>query len=137
MGAFSTSWNGWQGKDIYKTLRSSQNLNLIFYIFNMYYSYIFYVIFVKVICSLKNLKKLDLYCECERTLEDLARVFQSCSKLTELNTSAFGCKMDEMTEDLIDKLRPGFQRLRRLDILCSINNDSWLGFQKMLTCVKR
>ena len=89
--------------------------------------------FVKVICSLKNLKKLDLYCECERTLEDLARVFQSCSKLTELNTSAFGCKMDEMTEDLIDKLRPGFQRLRRLDILCSINNDSWLGFQKMLT----
>jgi hypothetical protein len=87
--------------------------------------------FVEVICSMKNLEKLNL--EYDLTLEHLALVFQSCSKLVELNISAFEFEMDKMTEDLIDKLRPGFQRLRCLDLFCFIDNDSWPRFQEMLT----
>ena len=85
----------------------------------------------KVICSMKNLEKLKL--ENFLTLEDLALVFQSCSKLIELNISAFKFEMDEIDEDVKNHLRPGFQRLRRLHLLCFIDSDSWPGFQEMLT----
>jgi hypothetical protein len=87
--------------------------------------------FCGVICSMKNLAKLNL--EYDLTLEDLARVFQSCSKLTELHISASEFEMDEMDEDVFNQLRSGFQRLRWLDLEYFIDNDSWPGFQEMLT----
>ena len=66
-------------------------------------------------------------------LEDLATVFQSCSKLSELNIKATGLQMDEMDEVLFDQLRSGFRRLRHLCIVSSIVNDTWPVIQKMLT----
>ena len=88
--------------------------------------------FLKVICSMKNLEKLTLKTY-HLTLEDLAPVFQSCSNLIELNIFATGSEIDEMGEVLIDQLRSGFRRLRRLDVACSIVEDSWQGIQEMLT----
>jgi len=86
---------------------------------------------IKAICSMKNLEKLIL--RNDLTLEDLALVFQSCSKVIELNITAFEFEMDKMVEDLKNQLRPGFQRLRRLDLECFIDNVSWPGFQEMFT----
>ena len=73
--------------------------------------------FVEVICSMKNLESLDFH-EHELTLDRLAHVFQSCSKLTELNIGT-ECKPPEMDEHLKNQLRSRFQKLRRLD-LCFI-----------------
>jgi len=81
---------------------------------------------------MKNLGKLTLKAYYLK-LEDFAPVFQSCSKLSELNISANGLKIDEMREDLVDQLRSGFRKLRRLCIRYCINNDSWQGIQEMLT----
>ena len=86
--------------------------------------------FLKVICSMKNLEKLTLKTY-HLTLEDLAPVFQSCSNLIELNIFATGSEIDEMGEVLIDQLRSGFRRLRRVD--CSIVNNSWPGIPEMLS----
>ena len=88
--------------------------------------------FVPIICSMKNLGKLTLTA-CHLKLEDLAPVFQSCSKLSELNIKATGLQMDEMGDVLFDQLRSGFRRLRRLEVACSIFNDTWPGIQEMLT----
>jgi hypothetical protein len=85
---------------------------------------------VKIVCSMKNLEQLDLHCDL--TLEDLAHVFQSCSKLEFLSTEF---EMGEMDQDLINHLRPGFQRLRQLHLFCLIDDDTWPGFQEMLTSV--
>jgi hypothetical protein len=87
--------------------------------------------FFEAICSMKNLATLNL--DYNLTLEDLAHVFQSCSKLTELRISASEFEMDEMDEDLFNQLRSGFQRLRCLDLEYFIDGDSWRGFQEMLT----
>jgi hypothetical protein len=84
---------------------------------------------VEVISSMKNLEKLDV----DLTLEDLARVFQSCSKLVELHITTDGCEMLEMAEHLKDQLRSVFQKLRCLDLLCFIDNGSWPVIQEMLT----
>jgi hypothetical protein len=84
--------------------------------------------FVQVICSMKNLEKLEL--DYDLTLEDLAHVFQSCSKLIELEITAFECKMDE---DIKNQLRPGFQRLRRLHLGWNVDNDLLTVMQEMLT----
>jgi hypothetical protein len=87
--------------------------------------------FVELICSMKNLKTLRLFGK-EMTLEDLARVFQSCSKLNDLFIPANGRKMSEVAEHLKNQLRPGFQKLRRLG-LKQIDDDSWPVIQEMLT----
>jgi hypothetical protein len=89
--------------------------------------------FVEVICSMKNLKILFGR---KLTLEDLAHVFESCSKITNLFIPANGRKMSEMAEHLKNQLRSGFQRLRYLD-LKQIDNDSWPVIQEMLTYVNR
>ena len=91
--------------------------------------------FVPIICSMKNLETLTVEADHVKHLQliDFAPVFQSCSKLSELNISANGLKIDEMREDLVDQLRSGFRRLRRLDVACSIVEDSWQGIQEMLT----
>jgi hypothetical protein len=87
--------------------------------------------FFEVLCSMKNLKYL--YLSYHLTLEALAHVFHSCSKLTELRISTSGIEMGEMGEELFNQLRTGFQRLTYLDLEYFINNDSWPGFQEMLT----
>ena len=81
---------------------------------------------------MKNLGKLTLTA-CHLKLEDFAPVFQSCSNLSELNISATVFKIDEMDGDLVDQLRSGFRKLRRLYIKYCINDDSWQGIQEMLT----
>ena len=86
--------------------------------------------FVPIICSMKNLEKLTLKTY-HLTLKDLAPVFQSCSNLIVLNIFATGSEIDEMGEVLIDQLRSGFRRLRRVD--CSIVNNSWPGIPEMLS----
>ena len=88
--------------------------------------------FVPFFCSMKNLEKwtLTVY---DLKLEDFAPVFQSCSNLSDLNISATVFKIDEMDGDLVDQLRSGFRKLRRLYIKYCINDDSWPGIQKMLT----
>jgi hypothetical protein len=88
--------------------------------------------FVKLISSMKNLETLRSFGK-ELTLEDLAHVFQSCSKITNLRINANGCKISEMAEHLKFQLRSGFQKLRRLRLVCFINNDSWPGIQEILT----
>jgi hypothetical protein len=88
--------------------------------------------FVELTCSMKNLEELDLF-GCELTLEDLAHVFQSCSQITNLSITGDSDEMPNMTEHLKNQLRPGFHKLRRLDLRCSIYNDSWLVLQEMLT----
>ena len=75
---------------------------------------------------MKNLEQLDLHCDL--TLEDLALVFQSCSKLVVLDIYIHQFEMGEV---VIDQLKPGFQRLRRLNLECAI--VSWAGIQEMLT----
>jgi hypothetical protein len=87
--------------------------------------------FLEVICSMKNLEKLDL--DYKLTLEDLARVFQSCSKLVELRIATYGCKTHKMSEHLKNQLRSGFRKLRRLKLGFSIDNDTLPVFQEMLT----
>jgi hypothetical protein len=86
--------------------------------------------FFEVICSMKNLEKLDF--NYKMTLEDLARVFQSCSKLVKLRIATYGCETLEVAEHLKDQLRPGFQKLRCLNLVCLIDDDSWPVIQKML-----
>jgi hypothetical protein len=76
----------------------------------------------RVISSMKTLEKLEL--ESYMSFGDLAHVFQSCPKLTELKITAFEFEMEEMGEDLKNQLRPGFQRLRRLYLSWYIDNDS-------------
>jgi hypothetical protein len=76
----------------------------------------------QVISSMKTLETLEL--ESYMSFRDLALVFQSCSKLTELNFTAFEFEMYGMGEDLKIELRPGFQRLRRLHLRWYIDSDS-------------
>jgi hypothetical protein len=83
--------------------------------------------FVKIIRSMKKLEILTTDAH-YLTLEDLALVFQSCSKLVVLDIYIHQFEMDEA---VIDQLKPGFQRLRRLNLECAI--VSWAGIQEMLT----
>ena len=87
---------------------------------------------VELIYSMKNLEKLDIF-DYNLTLEDLARVFQSCSKLIELDIVTRNYKSLEIAKHLKDQLKSGFQRLRRLDLVCKIDKDSWPVTQEMLT----
>ena len=86
--------------------------------------------FVKIICSMKNLEKLTSNADHQR-LGDLALVFQSCSKLIKIHIPTLKFEFDNMDGALIDQLRPGFQRLRCLDLDCSM--VLWAGIQEMLT----
>ncbi len=90
--------------------------------------------FAGVICSMKNLETLNLF-EDELPLDTscLAHVFQSCSKLIELDIWIHECKTLEMDEHLKNHLRFGFQRLRFFSLSCSIDNDSWPVLLEMLT----
>jgi hypothetical protein len=88
--------------------------------------------FVELICLMKNLEELNL-CDYELTPDDLAHVFHSCSKLTNLYVPRHKYKTQKMDEHLKNQLRSGFQRLRCLHLECSINSDTWPMIQEMLT----
>ena len=60
--------------------------------------------FIEVICSMKNLETLQISYDYYLTPEDLARVFQSCSKLIKLDTN-FGRKTREIAEHLKNQMR--------------------------------
>ena len=88
--------------------------------------------FDELICSMKNLETLISFYY-YLTPEFLARVFQSCSKLIELDIANFGRETREIAENLKNQLKSGFQRLRYFSFLCFITNDSWPRIQEMLT----
>jgi hypothetical protein len=88
--------------------------------------------FVKLICSMKNLEELNLF-GCELAPVVLARVFQSCPKLIELNIGIHEYKTLQMDEHLKKRLKQGFQKLRRLRLDFFIHKDSWPLIQEMLT----
>jgi hypothetical protein len=88
--------------------------------------------FVEVICSLENVETLDLL-QHELAPDVLARVFQSCPKLTELYIATYLYKTLGVAGHLKNQLRPGFQKLRRIYLRCSIDNDTWPVIQEMLT----
>ncbi len=87
--------------------------------------------FVELICSMKNLEKLDTF-EYDLTPDVLAHVFQSCSKLIELHIETY-YKTLEIAEHVNNQLRSGFQKLRCLYLVCFIDNDTWPVIQRMLT----
>ena len=88
--------------------------------------------FVEMICSMRNVESLDLN-EHDLTPDVLAHVFQSCSKLIELCIATQKYKTLEMGEHRKNQLRPGFQNLRLLDLVCFIDNDTWSVIQEMMT----
>jgi hypothetical protein len=87
--------------------------------------------FLQVIHSMTNLENLRLL-EWDLTLtEDLARLFQSCPKLTELHMKLVKSQMLEMGEGLKNELRSGFQRLRLLEL--QWETYSWAVILEMFT----
>jgi hypothetical protein len=88
--------------------------------------------FVELICSMKNLESLDVN-EHDLAPDVLAYVFKSCSKLIEMDIAIQEYKMYEMAEHLKIQLRSGFQKLRRLDLIFSIDDDTLPVIQEMLT----
>jgi hypothetical protein len=90
----------------------------------------------ELICSMKNLEKLHVFgndLKLLKLIEALARVFQSCSKIIELNIAFWGIEMREVAEHLKNLLIPGFQRLRYFDINCCVEDDAWPVIQEMFT----
>lgn len=77
-------------------------------------------------CSMTKLQKLNLL-KCDLKLEQLSRVFRSCPELTELHCGLGDSEQLEMDGHLINMLRQGFQRLRR------IYDNSWPVIQEMFT----
>jgi hypothetical protein len=83
----------------------------------------------RVICSMTHLEKLS-FAECQLT-EDLAPLFRSCPKLTELHVTIVKSQKSEMIEELKNELRSGFQTLRLLELdSCFISGPA---IQEMLT----
>ena len=68
------------------SLQNNQQLKHVS--FESYHSSPFLEVQQVMICFMKNLEKLDL--SYKLTLEDLTRVFQSCSKLVELDIATDG-----------------------------------------------
>ena len=86
---------------------------------------------LKVIFSMNNLQKLDLLnWQLKPTKEDLACLFRSCPKLTELHLTLNDWQ-NEMNEDLKNELRSGFERLQLFELEWFIN--SWPGFHEIFT----
>jgi hypothetical protein len=88
--------------------------------------------FVQNICFMKNLEKLVLF-ERYLTLEDIALLFGSCHKLTEIRLNPFDCDQWEMDEKLKNQLRPGFQRLKIFELDCDLHPFSWPVLQEILS----
>ena len=87
----------------------------------------------RVVCSMNNLEKLNLL-KCVLTdtaMKDLALVFRSCPKLTELHLRLFEGQIFKKNEDLKNELRPGYQRLKIFELECW--SISWPSIQEVLT----
>ena len=89
-------------------------------------------LFVKVICSMRNLKTLLLRGN-ELTLGNLAHVFQSCPQIANLFLTNFKYTMFEMSEQLKNQLRSGFERLRCFAFVSSIDEFLWPVIQETMT----
>jgi hypothetical protein len=93
--------------------------------------------FFRVICSMTNLETLSLLnWKLTLTEEDLAQLFRSCPRLTELhltlyNSNRFDRHMLEGNEEVINDLRPGFERLRLFELKWGIY--SWPVIQRIFT----
>jgi hypothetical protein len=93
--------------------------------------------FFRVICSMTSLEKLELLSwKLILAGEDLAQLFRSCPRLTELHlrlrdSKRFDHHMLESNEELENELRPGFERLRLFELHWSI--DSWPVIQGIFT----
>jgi len=76
----------------------------------------------QVISSMTHLEKLSLL-KCNLTLtEDVPQLLRLCPKLTELHLSLSESQKLEMDEDLKNELRPGFERLRLLELKWDISS---------------
>ena len=72
--------------------------------------------FFRVICSMTNLEKIELMnLEMALIEEDLARLFRSCPKLTELHLALCDLPL-ETNEELKNELRSGCQRLKIFEL---------------------
>ena len=79
--------------------------------------------FLKVIRSMNNLEKLDIF-EYNVTFADLAHLFQSCPNIIHLRLKLVGQDIWDSEEDLSqNQLRLGFQKLQYLDILGLVFNS--------------
>ena len=87
--------------------------------------------FCQVLRSMTDLEKLRLLKWELKLTEDLPKLFRSCPKLTELHLKLVESRKLEMSECLKNKLRPGFQRLRLVELDWEI--DSWPVIQEMFT----
>ena len=77
----------------------------------------------RVIGSMNNLETLSLF-EWNLTLtEDVPELFRSCPKLTRLRLKLVESQKLKMNEELKNKLRSGFQRLKIFELKWDIN--SW------------
>jgi len=112
------------------SLQNNQQLKHVSY--ESYHSSPFLEVQQVMICFMKNLEKLDLL-SCDLTLEVLALVFQSCSKIIKLNISIWGFKTPEVPEHLKNQLKSGFQRLRYFEFECLVEDDTWPVIQEMCT----
>ena len=93
--------------------------------------------FFRVICSMTSLEKLGLMSwKLLLTEKDLAKLFLSCPRLTELHLSLsdsirFDRQMLEANEELENELRSGFERLKLFELQCHV--DSWPVIQTIFT----
>jgi hypothetical protein len=81
-----------------------------------------------IIRPMINLEILKL--DCQLKIEQVAQLFQSCPKLTELHLRLDACEMDA---DLKNQLRPGFQRHRLVELEWYMDNNMWSVIQEMCT----
>ncbi len=86
------------------------------------------------ICSMNNLEILEIF-NYELALDDLALLFLSFPQLIELQLKPFSCNKLGWDQDLKNRLRPGFQRLRLLKLHCYIYQDYWPVIQEIFTWV--
>jgi hypothetical protein len=91
--------------------------------------------FFSDICSMYKLEKLNLKGSKLRIDYDLAHLFQSCLKLSELHleTSAWLPSKLKMEEELKNHLRLGFQRLRLFELNCHFGSNAWPTIQEIVT----
>jgi len=81
---------------------------------------------------MNNLERVDLS-ECDVTFENLAHLFRPCPKIVKLNLKLLPLKKWKMNEDLKNKIRLGFQKLRYIVLQSYIDNNSWPVLQEILT----
>jgi hypothetical protein len=85
----------------------------------------------RVLRSMTDLETLSLLNWKLSLTQGLPQLLQSCHKLTELRLTLVESQKVEMDEDLQNQIRPGFERLRLLELEWDI--ESLLVIQEILT----